>query len=168
MPFVARDSTLVTVFAGGNDANTIGTAVAGGAAGTDVNGYVAQQARSFGTDYGRLIAGIRSRAPSARVIVRNLPNLALLPYVEGRSTTERRTLQQIAVSLSAQGNAMAGQGAVVVDLMCNSRSYDAGSYSGDGFHPNDAEYAFLASELQAAVDGGVSPPSSDCTFMRGI
>ena len=168
MPFVARDSTLVTVFAGGNDANTIGAAVTNGAAGTDVAAYVQQQARTFGADYAKLLAGVRSRAPAARVIVLNLPNLALLPYVAGRPISDRRILQDIAVALSREANGMAAQGAVVVDLMCNARSYDPGFYSNDGFHPNDAGYAWLARELQSAVDGGVPSPQTECGFMRGI
>jgi lysophospholipase L1-like esterase len=168
LPFVARDSTLVTIFAGANDANAVGTAVNRGAAGGDVARYVQQQARGFGADYAKLVSGVRSRASSARVIVLNLPNLALLPYVAGRSTSDRRILQDIAVAFSREANTMASQGVVVVDLMCNARSYDRSNYSTDGFHPNDAGYAWLASEVQTAVDGAVAPPQGDCGFMRGV
>jgi lysophospholipase L1-like esterase len=166
LPFVARDSTLVTIFAGGNDANTIGTAIDRGAAGGDVAGYIQQQARSFGADYARLVSGVRDRAPSARVIVVNLPNLALLPYVAGRSASDRRIMQELAVALSREANGMASHGAVVVDLMCNARSYDAGSYSSDGFHPNDTGYQYLAGEVHRAVDGDPGPPPAECSFMR--
>jgi lysophospholipase L1-like esterase len=168
LPFVARDSTLVTIFAGGNDANAVGTAVSRGGAGADVANFIEQQARGFGADYARLVSGVRSRAASARVIVLNLPNLALLPYVAGRSTSDRRILQDIAVAFSREANAMAAQGVVVLDLMCNARSYDRSNYSSDGFHPNDAGYAWLASEVQVAIEGAVAAPPSDCGFMRGI
>ena len=168
LPFVARDSTLVTIFAGGNDANAVGTAVERGAAGADVAGYVQQQARGFASDYGKLVSGIRSRTSSPRIIVLNLPNLALLPYVAGRSISDRRILQDIAVAFSREANDMSAQGAVVVDLMCNARSYDRSNYSGDGFHPNDAGYAWLASEVQKAVDGAVATPQADCGFMHGV
>ena len=40
-------------------------------------------------------------------------------------------------------------------------------YSGDGFHPNDAGYAYLASELVRAIrTAGYPPPQADCGFMR--
>jgi len=167
LPFVGRDSTLVTIFAGGNDANAIGAAIEEGAGGSDVPGFVAQQARSFGSDYARLVSGIRGRAPGARVIVLNLPNLALLPYVAGRPLAEQRILQSIAVALSREANARASEGAVIVDLMCNGRSYDAANYSGDGFHPNDAGYAYLAGEIERAIDAAPGAPDDDCSFMHG-
>lgn len=168
LPFVDRGSTLVTIFAGGNDANTIGTAVDRGAAGNDVAGYLQQQVRTFGSDYAKLVSGVRSRAPSARVIVINLPNLALLPYMAGRSAADRRIMQGLAVALSHEANAMASQGAVIVDLMCNGRSYDPGAYSSDGFHPNDTGYQYLAGEVLKAVDADPGAPPADCSFMRGV
>jgi lysophospholipase L1-like esterase len=168
LPFVARDSTLVTIFAGGNDANTIGAAVERGAGGSNVSAFVQQQARGWGTDYGRLVSGVRSRAPSARIVVMNLPNMALLPYMKGRSTSEKRWMQEIAVALSREANGMASHGAVIVDLMCDGRSYDPANYSGDGFHPDDSGYAYMAGELQAAVEGSPGGPASECSYMQGI
>src|SRR3954463_15382601 len=50
MPFVPRSSTVVTVFAGGNDTNAIGRAVERGGAGGDPNGYIDAQVRSFAGD----------------------------------------------------------------------------------------------------------------------
>jgi lysophospholipase L1-like esterase len=166
LPFVPADSTLVTVFAGGNDANVIAVAIERGAAGSDVAGFVQRQARSFAADYATLVSGVRGRAPSARVIVINLPNLALLPYVSGRTSAERRILQDIAVALSREANGMASRGAVVVDLMCNARSYEPGNYSSDGFHPDDSGYQYLAGEVERAVDGDPGSPPSDCSWMR--
>jgi lysophospholipase L1-like esterase len=168
LPFVPRDSTLVTIFGGGNDANVIGTAIDRGAAGSDVAAFVQQQARAFGRDYARLVSGLRSRAPSARIVVINLLNLALLPYMAGRSSSDRRIMQDLAVAMSREANGMAGQGAVVVDLMCNARSYDAGGYSSDGFHPNDTGYQYLAGEVQRAVDADPGSPPADCAFMRAV
>jgi lysophospholipase L1-like esterase len=168
MPFVPLASTVVTVFAGGNDTNAIGTAVDRGAGGGDPNGYIDGQVRSFASDYAALIRGIRGRAPSARIVVMNLPNMARLPYAAGFSSTQRQYLQRISVGFSREGaNALAAEGVVVVDLMCDARSYQGGMYSGDGFHPNDAGYAYLAGELVRAIrTPGYPPPQADCGFMR--
>jgi lysophospholipase L1-like esterase len=170
MPFVARSSTVVSIFAGGNDTNAIGTAVDRGAGAGDPNGYIDQQVRGFANDYTALVRGIRARAPSARIVVMNLPNMAALPYAARYTLTQRRYLQRIAVGFSGEGaNALVSEGVVVVDLMCNSRSYQSGNYSGDGFHPNDAGYAFLASELVRAIrTPGYPPPQGDCGFMRSV
>lgn len=167
MPFVPRDSNLVTIFAGGNDANTIGTAVSRGAGGSQPAAYIDQQVQRFATDYASLVRGIRDRAPSARLIVLNLPNMAALPYNAGLSAIERQYMRQIAVGLSRAANAQLSASTVVIDLMCDPRSYQRGNYSSDGFHPNDAGYAFMASEVMRAVDnpGGYPPPQQACGFM---
>ena len=62
LPFVQRDATVVTIFAGGNDVNVI-LAAAAGAGGADTNGYVDQQVRLFGDDYQALVDGIREPRP---------------------------------------------------------------------------------------------------------
>ena len=58
LPFVSRDSTLVTVFAGGNDANTNGEALERGLAGADRVGYVNTQVQNFGRDIRTLVSGV--------------------------------------------------------------------------------------------------------------
>jgi lysophospholipase L1-like esterase len=168
MPFVPRASTVVTIFAGGNDSNAIATAVDRGAGGADPNGYIDAQVRSFMSDYASLVRGVRQRAPSARIVAMNLPNMAGLPYAAGFSSTQRRYLERISVGFSREGaNALVAQGVVVVDLLCDARSYQSGQYSGDGFHPGDAGYAYLAGELVRAIrTEGYPPPQADCGFMR--
>lgn len=167
MPFVPRNSNLVTIFAGGNDANAIGTAVGRGAGGSEPSAYIDQQVQKFAADYAVLVRGVRDRAASARLIVLNLPNMAGLPYNAGLSAVERRYMRQIAVGLSRAANAQQSSNTVVIDLMCDPRSYQPGNYSSDGFHPNDAGYAFIASEVMRAVDnpGGYPPPQQSCGFM---
>jgi lysophospholipase L1-like esterase len=169
LPFVPGESTLVTVFAGGNDANAIGTAVSRGAGGGDPAAYIDAEVQAFGADYGALVTGVRSRAPAARVILLNLPNLATAPYMAARPRAERLLMQRIAVGFSRQTNALASQGAVIVDLMCNPRTYQSSYFSSDGFHPSDAGYAFMAEEVLRAVnDAGYPPPQADCAFMREV
>jgi lysophospholipase L1-like esterase len=169
MPFVSRSSTVVTIFAGGNDTNAIATAVDRGAAGGDPNGYIDRQVQGFASDYAALVRGVRARAPDARIVAMNLPNMAALPYAAAFTLTQRRYLQRISVGFSEGANELVNEGVVVVDLMCDSRSYDSGMYSGDGFHPNDAGYAYLANELVRAIrTAGYPPPQADCGFKRSV
>jgi lysophospholipase L1-like esterase len=166
MPFVPRNSTLVTVFAGGNDANTVGEAIARGQAGADPTAFITTQVTNFGRDMRTLYSGIRERAPNARIIVLNLPNLAGLPYSANLNLAQKRLLQSIAVGFSAQTNTLVQQGALVIDLMCDARSYQAGNYSSDGFHPNDAGYQYMHSLVYtAATTGSAPPPSASCPSM---
>lgn len=166
IPFVQRNATLVSVFAGGNDVNTIGAAIAAGYGGVNPAGYVQTQTDNFGRDLRTLIAGIRDRAPEARIVFLNLPNMAGLPYAAGNTLNEKRWLQTIAVGFSAQINTLGSQGALVIDLMCDAAFYQGGMYSGDGFHPNDAGYARLADLIVAAANSGaVTPPRASCPQM---
>jgi lysophospholipase L1-like esterase len=56
---------------------------------------------------------------------------------------------------------------LVVDLMCDPRSYIPSNYSSDGFHPNDAGYAFMAEAVTRAVNSGsLPPPRADCPQMH--
>jgi len=165
LPFVQREATLVTVFAGGNDANTVGAALQAGLGGLNPAGYVQTQVTNFGRDLRTLMTGIRERAPNARIIILNLPNLAALPYSAGRSLNEKQWLQGISVGFSAQINALGSQGAIVIDLMCDATFYGAGVYSSDGFHPNDAGYSRMADLILAANTGSVTPPRASCAQM---
>lgn len=167
MPFVRSGVTLVTVFAGGNDTNAIATAIDRGAAGGNINAYIDARIQTFASDYAALIRGIRERAGgSPRIIVLNLPNFAGLPYTAQYSSTERRWMQRISVGFSRAANALAAQGAHVVDLLCDARSYQAGNYSSDGFHPDDSGYEFMAGKVLQAVDADPGPPPNDCSFAR--
>jgi lysophospholipase L1-like esterase len=166
LPFVPRNSTLVTIFAGGNDVVAIGKAVQQGKGGADPNAYVQNLINNFGRDIRALVSGVKDRAPSARIIILNLPNFAGLPLATPLSVADKRTLQTASVAFSAQVNSVTSTGALVIDLMCDQRSYVAANYSGDGFHPNDAGYAFLGDLAYAAAStGSVSPPRASCPQM---
>ena len=165
LPFVPRSTTLVTVFAGGNDANAIGAATEGGAAGsTDVRVFIDGQVTQFRGSIDTLVRGIRQRSPSARIIVANLPNFAGLPFTQGYSMQRRQVLQRITVSLSRDAiNVLTTQNVSVVDLLCDPRSYDPSNYSSDGFHPNDRGYAFIAEAFLAAIrSSSLSEPQPTC------
>ena len=165
MPFVPGETTLVTVFGGGNDVNAVTEAAERGAGGSDVKGYLDAQIRAFGSDYDRLIAGIRGRAANAFIIVINVPNMAALPYARGYAELRRRGMQHLSVGFSREANRQAGPGIVVLDLMCDAQAYDPGRFSSDGFHPNDAGYTYLADRLRAIVNGASSSPAGSCSQM---
>jgi len=159
-PFVPPQTTLVTIFAGGNDANTLATAIDRGAAGSqDPNAYIDAQVAAFAEDYRDLVGIVRGRAPSARIVVLNLPNFAGLPFALGRPTRDRQWLQRLSVGFSVQGaNTLVGLNVTVVDLLCNPQSYQASTYSSDGFHPDDSGYAYIADETIKAINASSHPP----------
>jgi lysophospholipase L1-like esterase len=170
VPFVPRNSTLITIFAGGNDVNTIGAAVRSGAGAGDPWSFIDQQVKAFGGEYATLIARIRERAPGARIVVANLPNFAAIPMTSGFTLEERQMMQKISVGMSTQViNPLAAQGIPVVDLLCNSQFAAASVFSSDGFHPNDSGYALLASEMMNAISAaGVTTPASGCALMTVV
>jgi lysophospholipase L1-like esterase len=167
MPFVQQTATIVTIFAGINEVNTVTAALGGGAGGGDPNGYMDTQVRAFGTDYATLIGGIKARAGSPRIIALNVPNAAGLPYLATASLAQRQAAQRIAVGMTRSVvNALTTQNVTVIDLMCDVRSYVASNYSSDGLHPNDAGYAFIAAEVVRAITSTSYPsPQSSCSAM---
>ena len=127
----------------------------------------AYAAHAFGADYTTLLAGIRTRAGSPRIVVLNVPNPAGLPYLAGTSLAQRQAGQRVAVAMTKTVvNPLLSSNIAVVDLMCDSRSYIPSNYSSDGLHPNDAGYAYIASEVVKAITSGSYPaPQSSCSAM---
>ena len=167
MSFVQTNATVVTIFAGVNEINTITSALGGGAGGSDPNAYIDAQVRAFGSDYTTLIAGIRARAGNPRMVILNVPNAAGLPFLAGVSLAQRQAAQRAAVGMSKTVvNPLVSSTIAVVDLMCDPRSYVASNYSRDGLHPNDAGYAFISAEIVKAITGPSYPaPQSSCSGM---
>jgi lysophospholipase L1-like esterase len=166
MPFVQATATAVTIFAGVNEVNVVTAALGAGAGGSDPNSYIDAQVRAFGTDYTTLVAGIRLRAGSPRIIALNVPNVAGLPYLVRASLAQRQAAQRIAVGMTRTVNALTAQGVTVIDLTCDSRTYVASNYSSDGLHPNDPGYAFMAGEVLKAITSSSYPsPQSSCSSM---
>jgi lysophospholipase L1-like esterase len=167
MPFVQLNATVVTIFAGVNEINTITTALGAGEGASDPNGYIDAQVKAFAADYATLIAGIRARAGSPHFVILNVPNAAGLPFLAGVSLAQRQAAQRAAVGMTKTAvNALASSSVTIIDLMCDSRSYVASNYSGDGLHPNDAGYAFIAGEVVKAVTTSTYPtPQSSCAGM---
>lgn len=166
-PFVQRDSTLVTIFAGGNDVRTVARALDRGAGGSDPQAFVDQQIANFRNDYRTLVGAITARAPRARIVVANLPNFAGLPYTSGYAASEKLWIQRVSVGFSTQAiNPLASQGVFVVDLLCNGQFNSPSVFSSDGFHPNDTGYALLADLYLAAINASsYPPPATNCAQM---
>ena len=159
VPFVPTNSTVVSISGGVNDANAIGEAIERGAAGANVNAYIETQARAFGADYDRLVQGVRNRAAGSFIVVVNVPNLGAMPYAAQYPIAHRRVLQSISVAFSREANRQAGQGVVVMDVMCDQALYVQANFARDGFHPNDAGYAHIATRLTAIINGALVGPA---------
>lgn len=165
VPFVNRSADFVTVFTGGNDVNTITAALGNGAGGADQAAYIDQKVAQFAADYTSLVGGVRGRAPNARIIVLNLPNLAGIPYLASASLSQKQAAQRASVRMTTSAiNTL--QGVTVIDLMCDARLYQPSLYSSDGFHPNDAGYALIGAEVVRALTALSYPaPRSSCAQM---
>ena len=166
VPFVPTNTTHITIFAGGNDANAIAQATRAGLGGTtpnDFRAYIDRQVQQWGADLEEFIRRVRARAPNARIVALNLPNLAGLPYVNRTSGDERGALQRIALGISDRINALAGQNVLVVDLLCDARVYNPANVSSDGFHPSDAGYQLFAELAFTPLATGMgSAPAPTC------
>ncbi|RPI53108.1 MAG: SGNH/GDSL hydrolase family protein [Acidobacteria bacterium] len=166
LPFIASTQTLITIFAGANDVETIIAALGGGAGGADQTGYINSQIQLFGQELNSFVRSVRERAPSARVIVLNLPNMAGMPKFTALPVARRRAAQSLSVGMTTTViNPLAATGALVIDLMCDARSYQASTYWTDGFHPSDAGYAWMAAEVVAATTTAYRAPTASCAPM---
>jgi lysophospholipase L1-like esterase len=170
VPFVPANTTHMTIFAGGNDANVIGNAVLAGKAGSsDPNPYIDAQVRQWGTDLEGMIDKIRARAPNTRIVALNMINLASAPYLASRPTSEKSIMQRIAVGISDRVNALTSKNVLVVDLMCDARLYLPQNYAADGFHPGDAGYVIFADDAFPALKDGVNnTPNTGCAQRRAF
>jgi lysophospholipase L1-like esterase len=165
-PFVTSATTLVTIFAGANDVDSIVAALGTGAGASDQLAYINSQIQAFGQDFAALIAKVRSLAPTARIIALNLPNMAGMPRSVSAPLQQRRAQQLLSVGFSTQViNTQTASGVIVIDLMCDPRSYQGSTYSGDGFHPSDTGYAWMAAEVVAATTTAYKAPASSCPQM---
>jgi lysophospholipase L1-like esterase len=166
-PFVQTNATVITIFAGVNEINVITAALGGGEGGSDPNGFIDAQVRAFAADYTTLLAAIRLRAGSPRIVILNVPNAAGMPFLAGASLAQRQAAQRAAVGMTKNAvNVLASSSVTIVDLMCDQRSYIPSNYSSDGLHPNDAGYAFIASEVVKAITGTTYPaPQASCAGM---
>ena len=165
-PFVASNSTLITIFAGGNDVNVVTGALGAGEGASDQVGYINAQIKAFAADYTTLLNLLRTRAPSARIVVLNLPNMGAMPFLASAPLAQRQAAQKLSVGMTTTAtNPLTAQNVLVIDMMCDARSYQASTYSSDGFHPSDAGYAWMAAEVVSAATTNYKSPQSRCSQM---
>ena len=164
LPFIARDSTLVTVLADPNGVNAVGAALRP-LPSADRAAFAQTQIQNFARDFASFAIGINDRAPSAKIIVLNMPNLARLPYAAGYTDEERQWLRVLSNGFTSSINATRSSRVLVIDLMCHAPVYQPSVYSNDGFHPNDAGYRVLADLVSAAIATAPPPPPTSCAFM---
>jgi lysophospholipase L1-like esterase len=168
MPFVAKDSTVVTLFAGPNDVNVITAALGNGAGGSSPIAYIDQKISAFKNEYATLVSGIRARAPAAQIIALNVPNIAAIPFLASATLAQKQAAQRVSVGITT-GVINVAANTKVIDLMCDPRFYQAATYSADGFHPSDAGYAILGAEIVRAVTTSSYPaPRSSCAQMTSF
>jgi len=168
-PFILHETTLITIFTGGNDVNVITTALGGGAGGADRAGFINNQITAFGQDFNSLIQAVRQRVPSARIVVLNLPNMGAIPMSANVSREQKLAAQMLSVGITTRVfNPLTSSGVLVIDLMCDPRAYQISTYSADGFHPNDTGYSWMAAEVVAATTTSYKAPAGSCPQMTTI
>lgn len=165
-PFVPRDTTLVTMFAGGNDANAVAAYLRAGRVSGSVDAYIDTQIAAFDADLRTLLASVRARATGAQFVLLNLPNMARLPYTDSATSSEREWFRRLTVGFSAAINAARAADVQVIDLMCHAPVYNRAIYSADGFHPNDQGYVLLADLVSNALASPPAAPLPSCGFMQ--
>ncbi len=166
---VNGNSTLITIFGGANDVNVVTNAMGRGAGASDQLGYINTQVSAFGADYATMMNLLRARAPSARIVALNLPNMGAMPFLAGASAQQRQAAQLLSVGMTKTViDPLAAQGVLVIDMMCDPRSYQASTYSSDGFHPGDTGYAWMAAEVVAAATTSYKSPQTSCAQMSLI
>jgi lysophospholipase L1-like esterase len=165
VPFIPKEATLITVFAGANDVNVITSALGLGAGGSNPAGFIDEKIAAFRDDYITLVAAIRAKARNARIVVFNLPNLGAMPYLASAPLLQKQAAQRASVGMTRTAiNSLSD--VAVIDLMCDSRFYQPGTLSTDGFHPSDAGYAIMAAELvEAATASSYQRPQDSCAQM---
>lgn len=169
-PFVPKDATLITLFAGANEVNLITAALGAGQGANNPTAYVDQQVSAFGNDFRRLLSALRTQAPNARLVVLNVPNVAGMPFLSGGPQGQRQAAQRASVRMTTDVvNPLAGPGVNIIDLMCDARLYDRAHYSSDGFHPNDAGYAVIGDLVARAALAATFPaPTGSCAQMNQV
>jgi lysophospholipase L1-like esterase len=165
VPFIRSGSTLVTVFADANGANGVAAALRP-LAPSNRAAFAQTQIANFARDFAAFVAAVADRAPAAKIVVLNLPNLARLPYAAGYSDEERHWLRVLSTGFTSVINVTRSSRVRVIDLMCHAPIYQASLYSNDGYHPNDAGYRALADLVSAAITTEPPPAPAGCSFMN--
>ena len=92
-----------------------------------------------------------------------------MPFLANAPRDHRLAAQMLSVGITKTVyNPLTSSGVVVLDLMCDARSYQASTYSSDGFHPSDIGYAWIAAEVVAASTTTYRAPAATCPPMTAV
>ncbi len=179
LPKVPANSTLVTVFAGGNDTNALVNAAVclslGGATQAQITTFLDAEVTAFGADLQQLLLGVTTKTGGkAKIVIADLPNFANIPFAAGGlpgltplPLEVRDLLQSVSVTGIDQGvykTAAETFGVPTVDLLCDPKSYVPANFYTDGFHPNDSGYALFATKYLALIKAAKPAlPSFTCS-----
>ncbi len=110
-------------------------------------------AATFGREYRRLVAAIRSTAPQAQLVAVGVPDVSISPLFADHA----RAVHRLALADDrAARAAVAAAGARYVDLFGLTRNTDAtGFLSQDRFHPSDAGHAEIAASALPVVEAAL-------------
>jgi len=112
------------------------------------------------------IGFIQGRAPGARLVVVNSPNVAGMPFAQQFPLATRQRLQAMSNALDDQViNPLATiQNIPVVDLRCIPAAYDPANFNSDGLHPSASGRAILANLVTNALFTNIPLPPSSCLY----
>ena len=170
LPQLTGKETLITIFAGGNDTNGIANAAAcmsaAGASTLQLDAFVVAEIAAFGNDFQKLVSAVHAKSPSARIVIANLPNFALIPVGLQQTTAGQQLLAALSTGFDLDViDKAAALGYPVVDLLCNPQSYVSTNFYTDGFHPDDAGYADFARVFYAQITAATpAQPSTTCSY----
>jgi lysophospholipase L1-like esterase len=170
VPGIPTNATLVTLYIGTNDyylAGNQSTTSTGASVGLlpDYSNMAAVEASvesAYQTNIAGIIAGIKSRAPKARIVVATMPNYGWRDGHLG-GPNDLAVSQSIANSFKAT---LVATGLTVVDLECEPGMYDEKNFnSPTDPHPNDAGHAIMAADFLAQI-AHPSAPATSCQWME--
>jgi lysophospholipase L1-like esterase len=140
-PAIADAPDIVTVWVGGDD---IKDSVL-------INESTDALKARFEAAYTTIISRLRTET-NAKVVTANLPDLSRIPAAaffpdsyKALATADTNALNEVIARVAAEYDVP------VVDLYSLDASYDRANFSSDGFHPNDAGYAAMAEQFEAAL-----------------
>lgn len=137
-PAIAQRPAIVTMWAGGNDVKN--SVLAGES--------VETLKTRFEAAYTDIIRRLRLET-GAFIVTANLPDMSRLPIAYLLTQEMRDKGKESSIALNEViARVAAAYDVPVVDMYNDPESYDWGSYSWDGFHPNDAGYARMAARYE--------------------
>ena len=159
VPRIPANANLVSLLIGTNDLWLAGEQKKAG-------GNPAALFPAVSTAYARnlraIIAGIKARAPGARIVLLTVPNPAYR-YDSGESAAVRAGIT--ATDDAMRQDLKATAGAIVVDLQCDPELYTTADYPNPyDLHPNDAGHAEIAKDVLAALNG--AKVSKACPYLQ--